>query len=71
MIQKVEMYQAVCDGCGKHDEHIYKKKNEAMNMALYRDWLNIDSKLYCPDCVVWDREKKSYKPKEKIAMDAV
>ena len=25
----------------------------------------IDGKLYCPNCVEWDEETKSYKPKEK------
>ena len=29
------------------------------------DWEEIDGKLYCPDCVEYDEETKSYKPKKK------
>lgn len=69
MIQKVTMYQAVCDGCGKRDGDMYEKRNKALSMALYRDWQNIDGKLYCPDCVEWDRKNKCYKPKESKGDD--
>ena len=71
MIQKVEMYQAVCDGCSKNhvDElngyvawsDIWSAKNAAMD----DDWQEIDGKLYCPDCVEYDEETDSYRPKEK------
>ena len=29
------------------------------------DWEEIDGKLYCPDCVEYDKETDSYKPKKK------
>ena len=64
MIEKVEMYRAVCDGCGS--KHGYEfSEGMAMYMAKMCDWEEIDGKLYCPDCVEWDEETKSYKPKEK------
>ena len=65
MIQKVEMYQAVCDGCGKHEEQMFEKKSKALHVSLRQDWMLMDGKLYCPDCVEWDRGTKSYKPKKK------
>lgn len=71
MIQKVEMYQAVCDGCGKpcvDSRRGFKEwanRESAMLNALISGWHKIDGKLYCPDCVEWDKETKSYKPKKK------
>ena len=73
MIQKVEMYQAVCDGCGRELEDKKgfftlnaKTEKEAIYLAtLAFDWLIIDGKLYCPDCVEYDEETDSYKPKKK------
>ena len=72
MIQKVTMYQAVCDGCGLKLRHPHwglvllptssydmfesRLKNEA--------WREIDGKLYCPGCVEWDEETCDYKPKK-------
>ena len=69
MIQKVEMYQAVCDGCGKCDEAVLKDPYEVKLIAIrWREWEEIDGKLYCPDCVEYDEETDSYKPKGKEAM---
>ena len=64
MIQKVEAYRAVCDGCG------HKLGNEptdgmARYMAKIYGWEEINGKLYCPNCVEYDKETDSYKPKEK------
>ena len=62
MIQKTEMYRAVCDGCGS--KHGYEfSECMARYMSKICDWEEIDGKLYCPDCVEWDEETKSYKPK--------
>ena len=73
MIQKVEMYQAVCDGCGKafrfEDENKYPAifdSPKQIQLALSStDWLIDSGKLYCPDCVEYDKENDSYKPKMK------
>lgn len=66
MIQKVEMYQAVCDGCGHEFEEIYATKVSAILAAWnLGHWEEIDGKLYCPGCVEYDEETKSYKPKKK------
>ena len=35
----------------------------------YDKWHEIDVNLYCPDCVGWDEETDSYKPKEKKQYD--
>ena len=61
MIQKVEMYQAVCDGCGKCDEAVLKDPYEVKLIAIrWREWEEIDGKLYCPDCVEIDWEERRY-----------
>ena len=75
MIQKVEMYQAVCDGCGDifgyYDSNnvkrdfVFKSEQSARKTSKEWEWLEIDGKLYCPDCVVWDNKTKSFKPKKK------
>ena len=75
MIQKVEMHQAVCDGCGdifgyydannvKRD-FVFKSEQSARKTSKEWEWLEIDGKLYCPDCVEYDHETDSYKPKKK------
>ena len=71
MIQKVEMYQAVCDRCGKShvDEFngyvAWSDMWSAKNVAMDAGWQEIDEHLYCPDCVEYDEETDSYKPKGK------
>ena len=63
------MYQAVCDGCGKCDEAVLKDPYEVKLIAIrWREWQEINGKLYCPDCVEYDEETDSYKPKGKEAM---
>ena len=71
MIQKVEMYQAVCDGCGKlfrldfKNIGIFNTRNEAQIIVGIFNWLIDSDKCYCPDCVEYDPETKNYKPKNK------
>ena len=66
MIQEVTMYEAVCDGCGKCDEAVLKDPYEVKLIAIrWREWQEINGKLYCPDCVEYDEETDSYKPKGK------
>ena len=71
MIKKVEMYQAVCDGCGKtfrfsrKDEGVFPSREEAKEVIEYFEWIVDGDKCYCPDCVVWDNKTKSFKPKKK------
>lgn len=65
MIREVTMYQAVCDGCGKWKPPC-KTKEKAMYIAsVWKGWKEIDGKLYCPDCYVYDKETDEYKPKKK------
>lgn len=56
MIQKVEMYHAVCDGCGKK---LGSEFNEgmALYMAKMCDWEEIDGHFYCPGCVKWMKKQ--------------
>ena len=71
MIQRVDMYRTVCDHCGKSfiDEDVNKTawdtREQAFGVALDAGWKEIDGNLYCPDCVEYDEETNSYKPKEK------
>ena len=69
MIQEVTMYQAVCDGCGKtcpdYDGIIaWETRRSARLVALDSGWLAVNHCLYCPDCVEYDEETGSYKPKK-------
>lgn len=71
MIEKVEMYQAVCDGCGCRFEDAdgnhcvcYDEPQIVWNIRM-SDWIEIDNKLYCPECVEFDEKTKSYKLKER------
>lgn len=64
MIREVTMYQAVCDGCGR-GFGLELTDGMARYMAKMRDWQEINGKLYCPDCVEYDEETDSYKPKGK------
>jgi hypothetical protein len=69
MIRKVEMYQAVCDNCGKacinEDICAWSEESQAIEDALYMDWQIIGDRLYCPDCFEYDDETDEYKPINK------
>lgn len=66
MIEKVEMYQAVCDGCGKsyYDDFngfvAWSDESTAKNAATEDGWQEIDGKLYCPDCMEYDERLEDY-----------
>lgn len=69
MIRKVEMYQAVCDNCGKacinEDICAWSEESQAIEDALYMDWQIIGDRLYFPDCFEYDDETDEYKPIKK------
>lgn len=71
MIRKVEMYQAVCDGCGKNHVNealgyvAWTDEWSAINDAVEDEWQEIDGKLYCPDCVLYDEESDNFIVKTK------
>ena len=57
MIREMTMYQAVCDGCGcvlkssvTGRNVIFEDKEWLRAYCSERDWLEIEGKLYCPDC---------------------
>lgn len=68
MIEKITMYQAVCDSCGKtfqdHSSGIiaWDDRDGAMQMALDSEWKQFDDRLYCPDCMQYDEELDEYVP---------
>ena len=69
MIQEVTMYKAVCDGCGRPCAEIsgivaWESTESARISAWGSGWMSINHDLYCPDCVEYDEETDSYKPKE-------
>lgn len=71
MIEKVEMYQAVCDGCGEsyYDDFngfvAWSDEAAAQNAATENEWMEINGKLYCPDCYEYDEELGDYVVKKK------
>lgn len=54
MIERVDMYRVVCDGCGKIDDGDYaawESDETARQMAVDSEWVPVgDDKDYCPDC---------------------
>lgn len=64
MIREVTMYQAVCDGCGRKTGR-YNSMEKLNANGDYWAWVEIDGKLYCPDCYEYDGETDVYKPKVK------
>lgn len=59
----VEMYQAVCDDCGRvYEENIdglvaWVESDQAIAAACQGGWEEEnDGQLYCPDC--WDKESE-------------
>ena len=68
MIQEVTMYQAVCDGCGEESMSLYRSVYHAQKALADVGWLIVNGLTYCPDCVEYDEETDSYKPKGKEAM---
>lgn len=71
MIIPVEMYQCVCDGCGKAyvDDFngfvAWSDKITAQAAATENDWHEIDGRHYCPDCVEYDEELDDWVPKKR------
>lgn len=71
MIQEVTMYQVVCAKCGK--SHIdefngyvaWSDEWSAKQNAMDNRWMEIDSKLYCPDCIEYDEDIDDYKVKKE------
>lgn len=70
MIQKVEMYQAVCDRCGRPcfetSGIVAWESTESARIAAWESgWMSINHGLYCPYCYEYDEETDEYKPKKK------
>lgn len=71
MIRRVDMYQCVCDRCGK--THVNENLGyvawvdgcQAFEDAAEDGWTEIDGKHYCYDCYEYDEETDEYKPKPK------
>lgn len=51
MIQKVEMYRAVCDRCKKKGWAFSTPALAVQHAKSRLQWQEINGKLYCPDCV--------------------
>ena len=76
MIQEIKMYQAVCDRCGRPCTEIsgivdWATPESARIAAWESGWMSINHGLYCPDCVEYDEETDSYKPKDKIRNEQI
>lgn len=58
------MYEncVICSGCGRIID-FPETRPTAIGIARCNGWIEINSDLYCPDCVGWDEETDSYKPK--------
>ena len=59
MIQEVTMYQAVCDGCGKHGWAFRIPELAAKHAKSRLQWEEVDGKMYCPECVVRELESNN------------
>lgn len=67
MIRPVQMYYCTCDNCNKeHKEYgefvAFETKDKAKDAALSDGWIEIDNKMYCPDCCEYDEVEDCYKP---------
>ena len=56
MIRKVEMYRAVCDGCGKEGWAFSTPGLSVRHAKSRLQWEEVGGKLYCPECVVRELE---------------
>lgn len=69
MIRKVDMYQCVCDRCGKpfedgfHGFAAWTDEESAECVAMENGWETIGGKHYCPDCCEYDEETDSFSVK--------
>lgn len=68
MIREVIMYTVVCDRCGTSadegtDYSAWTCQDGARLTAEGNDYMVIEGKDYCPDCVTLDEESDEYKPK--------
>ena len=68
MIKEVTYYDIICDRCGKslieESEMCYTDTESAEMVAKDSEWLEIDSKHYCPDCYELDEVTDEYVPKK-------
>ena len=68
MIKQVIYYDIICDRCGKslskESNTCYPDTDTAEITAIFRDWLAIGYKHYCPECYEYDDEMGNYKPKK-------
>ena len=65
MIQKVEMYRAVCDRCRKEGWSFSTASLSVRHAKSRLQWEEVGGKLYCPDCYEYDEETNEYKPKKR------
>ena len=69
MIKQVTYYDIICDRCGKslsnESNTCYHDTDTAEITAIFRDWLAIGCKHYCPDCYEYDDKIGNYKSKER------
>ena len=60
MIREVTCYQAVCDGCGNVDDEgdysVWSDAGTAQEVALASEWVEVDGKLFCPNCEPTEKE---------------
>ena len=59
MIEKVEMYSAVCDNCGVvcgEGVVAWNDKGYTKEVAVDSNWAVADDKCYCPKCYSYDDE---------------
>lgn len=71
-VRKVDMWQAVCDGCktvaqecNYSDYWAWADSGSAVDDAIdSHGWHVVGDKHYCEDCIEYDEEADEYKPKE-------
>ena len=64
VIREVTIYEAVCDRCGRKTGR-YSSMEKLNANGDFWAWVEIERKLYCPDCYEYEEKTKEYKPKVK------
>lgn len=66
-VKQVTMYTIICDRCGADacadtDYSCWNEPDTAREMCC-DEWMEVDDKDYCPNCITWDDNQDKPTPK--------